>query len=443
VPTLDDLLKPEEERPVSFPIGHREYDPVKLGYVSERSKVPAAEHARIVMYDTRIVGNSNRGHNYGTHLSSSDREALLEYLKVMDPPDRFAPAAREAPAGAGIESVPLSEERDIQDLMQLQLEQMEMDAEVKRVKPVERGQHPKHHGFVVARFKVSENVPKELQVGLFREPKTYTAVIRFSNTGERDDSVRDNHGMAIKLFGVKPTLPSENQKEAEIHTQDFVLLDHPLFFTPNVATLLAFSRKKKTLILDEGLTGNALLAALKESFPNEVRLLEGRKRDMESPLEEEYFSTTPYKLGATAVKYSAKPEQFKDDLRAVLVEQLRSREQPSSARATRHPAARFGFYVQRQSDPWDMPIEDPTVEWNSAWERVATIEIDAQDFDFPARWEWGNKLSFSPWHALEEHRPLGGINRARRIVYPASHDLRFQHLNAPKEPTEAEIPMKK
>jgi hypothetical protein len=90
-----------------------------------------------------------------------------------------------------------------------------------------------------------------------------------------------------------------------------------------------------------------------------------------------------------------------------------------------------------------MPIEDPTVEWNSAWERLATIEIDAQDFDFPARWEWGNKLSFSPWHALEEHRPLGGINRARKIVYPASHDLRFQHLNAPKEPTEAEIPMKK
>jgi hypothetical protein len=71
------------------------------------------------------------------------------------------------------------------------------------------------------------------------------------------------------------------------------------------------------------------------------------------------------------------------------------------------------------------------------------IEIEAQDFDFPERWEWGNKLSFSPWHALEEHRPLGGINRARRIVYPASSELRHENLNAQKEPTEAEIPMKK
>jgi hypothetical protein len=38
---------------------------------------------------------------------------------------------------------------------------------------------------------------------------------------------------------------------------------------------------------------------------------------------------------------------------------------------------------------------------------------------------------------------LGGINRARRIVYPASSELRHKNLNAQNEPTEAEIPMKK
>ena len=66
VPTLDDLLKPEDQRPVCFPLGHREYDPVKLGYVSEFAKVPAAEQSHIFVYDTRIAGNSNRGHRYGT-----------------------------------------------------------------------------------------------------------------------------------------------------------------------------------------------------------------------------------------------------------------------------------------------------------------------------------------------------------------------------------------
>ena len=459
VPTLDDLLKPENERPASFHLGHREYDPVKLGYVTELSKLPEDQRASAFLYNTQLPGNSNRGHGYGTGLSRSDRKALLEYLKVMDPPDIFGPSGspvsaglgglpaqtssgtRQAPGGVGMEQVPARENNDIQELTALQLEQMNIEARAKHSKPMDRGQHPKHHGFLAARFIVSEDVPAELRVGLFREPKTYSAVIRFSSTGEHDDRVLDNHGMAIKLFGVKPTKTSENQQDPK--TQDFVLLDHPLFFTENVATLLKFSKKKKTLVLEKGLKGKDLLQALKPSFPKEVGLLEERKKHIKSPLEEQYFSTTPYKLGDTAVKYSAKPEQSKDYLREVLVEQLRLREQPGSASAACHPAARFGFYVQRQTDPSAMPIEDPTVEWTSPWERVATIEIDAQDFDFPARWDWGNKLSFSPWHALDEHRPLGGINRARKIVYPASYDLRIQNLNAQKEPDEAEIPMKK
>jgi TIR domain len=359
-----------------------------------------------------------------------------------------------SPAGLGMESVPAGEDGDVEELTQLQLEQMRMNAAPRHPKPVERGQHPKHHGVLVARFTVLENLPAELRVGVFREPKTYTSVIRFSNAGEQDDRVPDNHGMAIKLLGVKPTKLSEKQKDAETQSQDFVLSDHPLFFTPNVASLLAFSTKKKYLMLGKGLTGKDLLEAFIESFPNEVGLLEGRKKHIKSPLAAQYFSTTPYKFGETAVKYSAKPEQSKDYLysgelepskdylREVLVEQLRLFEQPAGARATRQPAARFGFYVQRQIDPAAMPIEDPTVEWKSVWEKVATIEIDAQDFDFSARWEWGNRLSFSPWHALDEHRPLGGINRARRVVYAASFDLRIQNSNPPKEATEAEIPMK-
>jgi hypothetical protein len=239
---------------------------------------------------------------------------------------------------------------------------------------------------------------------------------------------------------VKPTLPAGKQPDADADCQDFVLLDHPLFFTPNVASLVAFSEKKKSLMLDQHLKGKALGQALNEFFPSEMRLLEGRKKHIASPLGEEYFSTTPYKLGETAVKYSAKPERSKDYLRDVLVAQLSSREQPTGTKATRQTAAKFGFYIQRQGDPLAMPIEDPTVEWKSRWERVATIEIDAQDFDSPARREWGNKLSFSPWHALDDHRPLGGINRARKVVYPASSTLRHQNLNGSNEPAKPRSP---
>jgi hypothetical protein len=30
------------------------------------------------------------------------------------------------------------------------------------------------------------------------------------------------------------------------------------------------------------------------------------------------------------------------------------------------------------------------------------------------RWR---RLAFNPWHALAEHRPMGGINRLRKAVY--------------------------
>jgi len=34
-------------------------------------------------YDTTAPGNSNSGHLYGTSLSGSEKDALLEYLKTL------------------------------------------------------------------------------------------------------------------------------------------------------------------------------------------------------------------------------------------------------------------------------------------------------------------------------------------------------------------------
>lgn len=50
------------------------------------------------------------------------------------------------------------------------------------------------------------------------------------------------------------------------------------------------------------------------------------------------------------------------------------------------------------------------------WE-VATIRIPAQQFDTPELKKLGETLSFNVWHAVEEHRPLGAVNRMRKVVY--------------------------
>lgn len=85
VPTLYDLLLPKrgpkdppggEYRPDTFMVGSHEFDPVKVGLKSEG-------YAGF-LFDVKVRGNSNAGHDYGTRdLSKAERMDLLEYLKTL------------------------------------------------------------------------------------------------------------------------------------------------------------------------------------------------------------------------------------------------------------------------------------------------------------------------------------------------------------------------
>ena len=44
---------------------------------------PAAPFPGASILDTRLPGNSNAGHEFGTDLSNADRAALIEYLKTL------------------------------------------------------------------------------------------------------------------------------------------------------------------------------------------------------------------------------------------------------------------------------------------------------------------------------------------------------------------------
>jgi hypothetical protein len=76
VPTLNDLLLPEAQRPKTFFVGSREFDPVNVG-------VETNEAAGSFRYDTSLEGNSNAGHTWGVTLTPEQRMALIEYLKSL------------------------------------------------------------------------------------------------------------------------------------------------------------------------------------------------------------------------------------------------------------------------------------------------------------------------------------------------------------------------
>ena len=86
VPTIYHLLLPAKDRPKLFPVGQREYDPVKLGYVIELDKIPPAQVPLLFEINTTASGNSNAGHEghvYGTDLTDPQRYDLLEFLKTL------------------------------------------------------------------------------------------------------------------------------------------------------------------------------------------------------------------------------------------------------------------------------------------------------------------------------------------------------------------------
>ncbi len=85
VPNLYALLSPVAERPKTFYLGNREYDPVNVGYSTEKI-------AGGFELDTSIRGNSNSGHEFtngsgkgiiGPLLTPEERRALVEYLKSL------------------------------------------------------------------------------------------------------------------------------------------------------------------------------------------------------------------------------------------------------------------------------------------------------------------------------------------------------------------------
>jgi hypothetical protein len=77
VPTLYDLLLPPEQRPKTFALGEREYNPAKIGFA-----VGTACTRQDCGVDTTRTGDGNGGHLWGTDLSEPERMALLEYLKT-------------------------------------------------------------------------------------------------------------------------------------------------------------------------------------------------------------------------------------------------------------------------------------------------------------------------------------------------------------------------
>ncbi len=298
---------------------------------------------------------------------------------------------------------------------------------------MQRDAHPKQIGLVKAEFTIEGNLPVELRTGIFAKEKTYSAWVRFSNQNAppAGDDVKDIRGMAIKLLDVEGKKLLEGEEDLKTH--DFILISTDVFVTENVEQ---FAELISSLVASK----LHLLFFFFCHPKNLWNFISSNKR-FGSLLEARFWSVSPYMFGNRIVKYSAKPQS---DLKSPLADRsIKNYLTGMMEKQLGEKDYSFDFMIQFQKDGKTMPVEDLSVRWkeeNSPFIKVATVRIPKQKFNTPEQNAYGEQLSFTPWHCLPEHTPLGGINRARKVIYDRLSTFLHTRNNINRfEPTSSEI----
>lgn len=317
-----------------------------------------------------------------------------------------------------------------------------------------RSVHAKSHGLLQAELDVLDNLAPFLAQGIFAKPGRHPVVMRFStNPGDiLPDNVSTPRGLAIKVLDVEgERLPGES----EARSQDFVMVNGPVFAAPSGEKFLA-NLKMLAATTDrvEGLK-KALSATLRgaetlvESVGGESAMLKqlgGHPRT--HILGETFFSQLPIRYGDYIARLSIVP--VSNNLTALTDEPLEDTEGPDYIRravrdffASNH--AEWELRVQLCTNLKDMPIEPANAEWDeekSPFLVVARLRASRQD-------AWNDEravavddaMGFSPWHGVVEHWPLGSVMRMRERAYRNSQAFRSQRNGCPvHEPVSADLP---
>ena len=283
----------------------------------------------------------------------------------------------------------------------------------------DRALHAKSHANLRARLTILNDLPEHARQGLFARGGERRVYLRFSNGsgGRNHDGAGDVRGLAIKVLDV------EGKKVlGDARTQDFLLIheDTVAVRTPDeFVTLVLAASSPKTLVgelrKNLGFFRTAqLLFAIARGLPTKPR----------HSVDRTYFSAVPIAFGAYAAKLALVPLHSKDTSQRAGKEPNYLREHLFE-RVSRAPL-RYELRAQFFEDA-TTPIEDPTRRWPSPYVVVAHLDIPVQAPRSAGGLEldrFVETLSFDTWHALEAHRPIGAMQRARKHAYFASTQLR-------------------
>lgn len=263
-------------------------------------------------------------------------------------------------------------------------------------------------------LEVLDSLPSYARYGLFAKPHDYDVWVRLSNGGmdRAPDEAPDVRGFALRVLGVEGESALGN---GPAKSQDFTLINQESFAFPGaddfVQFVVAASKGKGELLRHvfrrHGLLGGPRLLA---------RMLKMAGRPFSGFATEPFFSAAPMADGPYAVRVRLVPAPTNGT---------------AALDATGDWAADFCNRLAMRPLHWDLqlqyytdekttPIEDASVDWPTPYATVARLMLPQQDAASPEGRQLLEKVEacvIDPWQALAEHRPLGDVQRARKVVY--------------------------
>ena len=343
---------------------------------------------------------------------SEARHPLRGFDRELKPNPWQGDTWREVYAGGSQQAEEAMINSFVEDIKQVQLANQKKG----KSSQIRRAFHAKViTGVTNAEFRISPDIPAELQLGIFQPGAVHRAAVRLSNAAGtvQADTEKDLRGLAVRVYGGDAT----HQDFLTTNADPNHARDAEQFMKIATATAKASGRL--------GSAARLLFALGPFEGIRVMRTVSGQmKRQVQSLATESYFSRAPIKFGDFAVKYSLQPAlDVGETLRSSGVDYLRDE---MTARLAEGPVT-FQFVIQRYVDERRTPIEDGSVKWEADTEVIAELVIPQQDLttaEAGAMKDEINGMAFNPWNTTDEFRPLGSLNRARKAVYESSAGFR-------------------
>lgn len=275
-------------------------------------------------------------------------------------------------------------------------------------------------------LEVLDGLREFCRYGLFAEPGVHEVWMRLSNGGadSAPDSTPDIRGFSFKVFGVQGDSALGN---GPARSQDFTLINQEKFAFAGSAEFVDFvlaASSGKAALLKYLLGRYGLLGGPRRL----VQLAKTVGRPFSGFATEPLFSAVPMACGPHAVRVRLEPDPANANWDGALNAGSRGM---AIAIAKNDWNADFSARLRRNALHWELqlqpfvseevtPIEDASVNWPTPYVTVARLMLPPQDTESAEGRALADKVEadvFDPWQALAEHRPLGDVQRARKVVY--------------------------